>query len=110
MPPRPCLDCGTPTRHGARCRSCSLAIQRARTAARPAAERAIYGSAAWKRLRTSVLEEAGYRCRYCGRPADTADHVQPVRLRPDLALDAGNVVAACRSCQERRKARGVGTS
>jgi 5-methylcytosine-specific restriction endonuclease McrA len=48
-------------------------------------------------------------CAWCGTPADrvklTADHILPVRARPDLALEPENVVAACRSCQERRKLR-----
>ena len=30
------------------------------------------------------------------------DHLRTVRDRPDLALSPSNVVAACRSCQNRR--------
>ena len=38
----------------------------------------------------------GRRCRYCGRAADTADHIIPVQKGG--ADDASNLVAACRTC------------
>ncbi len=39
-------------------------------------------------------------CYYCGKvgvPLE-ADHVIPASVRPDLALDPSNVVAACHAC------------
>jgi 5-methylcytosine-specific restriction endonuclease McrA len=106
---RPCLGlpgrpCGALSA-ASRCRPCHLAYQRARTAARPAWERAVYGSRGYKRLRRTVLEEEGWTCHWCGGPATTADHTIPVRVRPDLGAERSNLVAACRSCQEKRKVR-----
>lgn len=46
-------------------------------------------------LRT-VLARGGYRCVYCGRRADTRDHVVP-RSRGG-ANTADNLVAACKRC------------
>lgn len=64
---------------------------------------------AWSR---AVRERDGYRCQVevapgvvCGAWADTADHVIPVALRPDLALDLANGRAAC---WHHNSARGAG--
>jgi len=44
----------------------------------------------------AVLLLSGYRCRYCGEDAATADHIIPQRDNgPDAAW---NLVAACRPC------------
>jgi len=54
--------------------------------------------AVWSRR--GVLERDGYRCAYCGAPADTVDHVLP-RSRcanPALANTWLNTVAACAAC------------
>ena len=59
---------------------------------------------AWRRLRKQVLLRDGWRCRWCGGPADTADHV--VALADGGApFDPSNLVAACRSCNGRRGAQ-----
>jgi len=58
--------------------------------------------AAWSRR--GVLERDGYRCAYCGAPADTVDHVLP-RCRCDSAALANtwlNTVAACAACNARK--------
>ena len=104
---RVCLSCGQTTEQAirGRCRPCHLANERRRFAERPAFERNLYSSGAWQRLRKQVLEEAGHRCHYCGGVATTADHVVTVREAPHLALERGNCVAACQSCQQKRKVR-----
>jgi 5-methylcytosine-specific restriction endonuclease McrA len=58
--------------------------------------------AAWSRR--GVLERDGYRCAYCGAPANTVDHVQP-RYRwpsPAQANTWLNTVAACTACNARK--------
>jgi len=48
----------------------------------------------------AVLERDGFKCRYCGKNRDRLeiDHIEPVRLRPDLAYDPANCQALCPSC------------
>jgi 5-methylcytosine-specific restriction endonuclease McrA len=53
--------------------------------------------------RAGVLRRDGRRCAYCGRRADTIDHVVP-RSRGG-AHDWDNCVAACRSCNSRKADR-----
>ena len=47
-------------------------------------------------------------CRYCAEmgepsPATVADHVVPVRERPDLAFDESNLCGLCAHCHSRVK-------
>src|SRR2546428_3253129 len=53
---------------------------------------------AWRNLSAEVRASAE-RCFWCGIPLDgqrsIADHVIPVKQRPDLALDRENVRASC---------------
>jgi 5-methylcytosine-specific restriction endonuclease McrA len=44
----------------------------------------------------AVLLLHGRKCRYCGRAADTADHIIP--RHKGGTDDASNLVAACRTC------------
>ena len=101
---RPCLTCGIPTTR-TRCPEHTRAKYRERQATRPLFEVQLYASADWRRLADAVVEAAD-RCHWCGTSRLvvplTADHVLTVRNRPDLALEPGNVVAACRSCQNIR--------
>jgi 5-methylcytosine-specific restriction endonuclease McrA len=46
--------------------------------------------------RRAVLHRDGNRCQYCGRDADSIDHVVPRSRGGEHAWD--NVVAACRRC------------
>ena len=44
-------------------------------------------------------------CEHClaeGRttPVDDVHHIAPIRLRPDLRLDRGNLVSLCRQCHK----------
>src|SRR3712207_671196 len=53
--------------------------------------------------RTGVLRRDGRRCVYCGRRADTIDHVVPRSRGGTHAWD--NCVAACRTCNSRKADR-----
>ena len=103
---RACLSCKRLINRGSRCVECQRAEWRRKNRLRPAYERAVYGSAGWRKLSLAVTRGAT-GCHWCGARAVelTGDHVTPVRAAPHLALDPSNVVAACRSCQERRKLR-----
>ena len=52
---------------------------------------------------TNVLRRDGFRCGYCGGPADTRDHVIP-RSRGG-ATSWTNLVAACADCNGRKRDR-----
>lgn len=58
----------------------------------------------WKRVRLRVLERDNWTCRYCGGPATTVDHVDPV-VRGGDPFDERNLVAACKSCNSRKGAK-----
>lgn len=72
---------------------------------------AFYTSGLWKALRLEVLKEQKGRCYDCARKSPArirrgvhVHHVNPVRLRPDLALSKFdefgrvNLVCLCDSC------------
>ena len=63
----------------------------------------------WRALRLVVLARDGYTCHYCGLPANTVDHVVPVKSNPDLAMNLENCVAACRSCNSAKGSRSEGS-
>lgn len=50
--------------------------------------------------RAGVLRRDGRRCAYCGKRADTIDHVVPRSRGGNHAWD--NCVAACRACNSRK--------
>jgi 5-methylcytosine-specific restriction endonuclease McrA len=116
---RVCVQCGKLTPRESvvehRCPECGarrLAKRKRRPRSREAEARQratprarFYRSAAWKRVRLVVLHRDGYRCHWCGREANEADHLIPFDERPDLALELTNLVAACRSCNGSRGAR-----
>lgn len=53
----------------------------------------------WHTLRMAILERDNFRCRSCGaRGRLECDHIEPVRLRPDLAYDPANLQLLCASC------------
>lgn len=109
---RPCLGvggrmCGALISVTARrCGECQRGELRRKQAARPEGEHAFYSSAAWQRLRREVLADAE-ACAWCGATGVklTAGHVEPMRQRPDLALEPSNVAPSCRSCQIRVQRR-----
>jgi 5-methylcytosine-specific restriction endonuclease McrA len=61
----------------------------------------IYESARWRRLRRLKLRKEPM-CALCPpgfkKPATDVDHVLPVRDRPDLAWDWGNLQSLCHEC------------
>ena len=54
-------------------------------------------------LTRAVLVVGGFRCRYCGKTAETADHIIPRHLRG--ADRAFNLVACCWVCNGAKGAR-----
>jgi 5-methylcytosine-specific restriction endonuclease McrA len=113
MTVRPCLGypgyrCGRLVRAGSRCDDCRRAGYRARERVRDPFTRSLYGSAAWRRLAYATVA-AAEACHWCQTPATvtklTADHIASARTHPELATEPSNIVASCRSCQERRKLR-----
>lgn len=65
------------------------------------------------RVREQIKREGGHICWLCGKPIDmgldrthpmswTVDHVQPLSLYPELALDMGNMREAHRRCNSAR--------
>ena len=64
----------------------------------------------WAVLRQQIIERDGWACRCCGKRALRleVDHVQPVRLRPDLAFDPLNLQALCSRCHASKTRLEVG--
>jgi hypothetical protein len=58
-------------------------------------------TAQWKKIRITVLNRDAYTCAYCGDVATEVDHVYPKSKGGEDTLD--NLVAACRSCNSRKK-------
>jgi len=68
-----------------------------------------YNTRHWRRLRKMKLTEQPL-CAYClemGRtiPATVADHIVPVKERPDLAFVYDNIQGLCRECHDSVKRR-----
>ena len=64
---------------------------------------AFYERDDWRRLRYRVLRKFGFRCMGCGATAKDGatiqvDHVKPVSIYPELALDERNLQVLCRAC------------
>jgi 5-methylcytosine-specific restriction endonuclease McrA len=55
-----------------------------------------------QQIRKQVLIRDGYKCRYCGGKATTADHVKPLKTHPELRHDPDNMVACCQTCQNQK--------
>lgn len=70
--------------------------------------RSWYNTARWRKLRWSVLVEAMFACRRCGRTeGDTsqlvADHIEPHRGRDELFWDRANLQCLCKRCHDTAK-------
>jgi 5-methylcytosine-specific restriction protein A len=65
-----------------------------------------YRSPEWREFRQQALELLPPVCAACGRTdvAIELDHIIPVRRRPDLALELGNIQGLCKSCHSRKTA------
>lgn len=62
----------------------------------------------WRRLRDQVVrEEPVCRLRLpgCTIISTTGDHIMPVKYRPDLKFERGNVQGACTSCNHKKGAK-----
>ena len=73
-----------------------------------------YKSSKWKHKRLAVLRRDGYLCQNCKRygrmtPATTVHHIQHLEDRPDLALDAKNLISLCAACHDKAHPEKGGT-
>jgi 5-methylcytosine-specific restriction endonuclease McrA len=64
---------------------------------------------AWRKLRDKVVEEEP-ECRLqypgiCTGASETADHIDPVKTHPHLAMTRTNLRGACHPCNRHRLAR-----
>lgn len=68
-----------------------------------------YNTGAWRRLRKVALQRDGGMCQRClqrmrdgygGKVhrAEMVHHIQPIELRPDLALNLNNLISLCNEC------------
>ncbi len=55
--------------------------------------------------KSGVLKRDSYVCAYCGKKADSIDHIIPQSLRPDLSRDWLNCVSACTPCNNKKRNR-----
>lgn len=92
----PCLDCGTPST-STRCTRCTRQRERRR-----GSSTARGYTSQWQR---TARQHYGQPCHWCGRPADTADHLVP--KAKGGTDDEANIVPACRSCNSSRRDRGA---
>lgn len=56
-----------------------------------------------KSIRAAVLMRDGNKCRYCGEPAETLDHLMPYSRGG--SKEPSNLVACCRICNSRKHAK-----
>lgn len=58
----------------------------------------------WQVLRHQILERDGWACVKCGekRKRLEIDHIQSVRLQPDLAFEPANLATLCQPCHTRK--------
>lgn len=66
-----------------------------------------YDSWAWKDLRYQALKKYGRRCMNCGQQPNKdnkviihVDHIKPIRIYPELALDINNLQVLCGDCNQ----------
>jgi len=64
----------------------------------------------YKEVRLKKLAEDGWVCFYCGYEGKdmTIDHVIPVSVAPELAIDISNMVSCCKTCNSRKGSRSQG--
>ena len=60
--------------------------------------KAIYGTAAWKRLRLAALQAANWRCSRCRRYGNECHHKTPLHLGGPELPDLSGLEILCRSC------------
>ena len=101
VPKRPCIDCGVLTDGKTRCQPCTRREQRARDAKRGTPAQRGY-DATYQKHRRLILSHHP-PCVYCGRRADTVDHV--IALASGGTNELSNLVAACGECNASRGAK-----
>ena len=63
----------------------------------------------WRALRLQVLRRDGWQCVQCkARGRLEVDHIEPVRKRPDLAYEMGNLQTLCARCHSRKTLIDIG--
>ena len=60
--------------------------------------KAIYGTAAWKRLRRAALQAANWRCARCHRYGTEAHHLVPLASGGPALPPLAGIEILCRSC------------
>lgn len=71
--------------------------------------RAVNSSPRWKSLRLQALRRDGWKCVQCGaRHRLEVDHILPVRDRPDLGFELGNLQVLCGRCHARKTQAEIG--
>ena len=99
LPRTVCSRCGA--RVSGRCARCRAGYDQRR-----GSPQARGYDAVWQLLSRQVLrEEPTCRIVPCGRPSQHADHIIPVRQRPDLRLVRSNVQGLCASHHSAKTAR-----
>ena len=64
--------------------------------------KAIYGTAAWKRLRLAALQAANWRCARCRRYGNEAHHLVPLASGGSALPEVSGVEILCRACHFKR--------
>jgi 5-methylcytosine-specific restriction endonuclease McrA len=64
----------------------------------------------YKEVRLKALARDGYVCHYCGAENKdmTIDHIIPISIAPELAIDIENMVTACKPCNSSKGSRSQG--
>lgn len=71
--------------------------------------RSIYRTQQWKALRLLAQRRDGFACVKCGAKGKIeVDHIEPIRTRPDLALDLANLQCLCVPCHSRKTRLEIG--
>jgi hypothetical protein len=55
----------------------------------------------WRKIRASILQRDGFICTYCGRHAQSVDHIIP--LSKGGTNDPDNLTAACNTCNSSKR-------
>ena len=58
----------------------------------------IYTPNEYKTFRKFVLSRDGYKCQYCGEPAEHVHHERPQKLEPFFSLDPDYAISTCKKC------------
>ena len=65
-----------------------------------------YGTAKWKKTRSTYLETQHWICEKCGRPANFVHHIQELKeedyfVNYEKCYGFSNLMALCRDCHDR---------